>query len=364
MRVNFYSWLTLMMAAFVLLSEVSGAEKLTSMRVWHGANGKSFKGQFMDREGEVIHLVDVRGKVYKVPLSSLSENDRAWFNEAWANNQQKENKIEGLMKPGQVVFQEGHQLLPVAPIGFQRVKANKVTRLNIPQIDQSEYHNEDTNTLYASFVPFMLWWHNYKVVDVPIRRDDNEKRIIWLYKTLNKADLNTNYSDVRPFQKFFQKELKTDACFQILDLRMGARFRNIEKDKNKIIDRFSPEFLSQYCQGANATILTLQVYKNGRHTWSPEVPLVECRPTGEVVFYMYGNVKLTGRLEKKPPTKKRQHVRASNQPRYQIVIDNMVDTPGWFRNNNYTFFLEGGQMNGLMVIIPNMAEKIDLKENQ
>jgi len=334
--------------------------KLDDIRIWRNKKGSHFRGQFVNRAGDVIQVLDVKGKIYKVPLASLSAADRQWFDAAWKQEQGKKTRLKGLTKAGQVIVLKDDVLPKVAPMGFRRFAEDKVTRLNLPLVAQSEYHDEDFNNLSSSMVPFMLWWHNYKVVNTPANRDDNETRIKWLYKKLNRHELISRYGDCRGFENFFHKELKTSACFQILDLRNGKQVFEV----HKTLDRFSPEFLSKYTQGANATILGLPVYKKGRKEWTAEVPLVECSAQGDVVFYMFGDVKLTGKLEKLPLDKKAAAKRGDKLARYEIKINNMEDTPDWFQDREYTFFLEGKEKAGLIVIVPNVAENQDKGEDK
>lgn len=332
--------------------------KLRDVRVWRGESGNHFRGQFMSREGDIIELVDQKGKIYKLPLSSLSAADRMWFDEAWKKDQAKKNHIKALVQPGQAIFLKDGVLPGVAPIGFKRVPEDKVTRLNVPPLDQNEYRGaaKENNTLRTGLVPFIEWWHNYKVVKIPSRGDDSAKRIEWIFKSLNKYKLVAERFNPELFQGFCQKELKTTACFQVLDLRVRRQGYSSSKAKEGKLpdDRFSPEFLSKYARGANATILNVNVYANGRKQWTAKVPLVECRSSGKVVFYMYGNVKLMGKLVKKPDPKKPEDKKGTKQPRYEIVIDNIGDSPDWFQGRNYTFFLDDEDGVGLMVFVPNL----------
>ncbi|BDS06803.1 hypothetical protein NT6N_18430 [Oceaniferula spumae] len=319
--------------------------KLTDSRVWHGKNGKHFRGKFLGRDGETLRIQDTRGKIYNVPITSLSDDDRDWFKKAWDVQQEKENEIDALAKGGEVLIPKDFVLPSVAPIGFKRVPDESVTRRNIPPIDQSEYYDKDHNNFASSFVPFMLWWHTSKIVDVPSRRDDNERRIEWLYKTLNKCRFGQRHAR-NSYQSFFQEELKTTACFEVLDLRDALTVHAA----HKTLDRFNPEFLSQFTKGANATILSVSVYKGSRHEWTPDLPLVECTPGGGVIFYMYG-LKLSGKLEKLPAGKDRNAVQG-----YEIKILNMSDQPDWFQARDYSFKLEGKSGTGLVVVVPNVAD--------
>lgn len=320
--------------------------ELMDSRIWRGKNGKHFRGKFIGRDGDILRVQGSRGKIYRVPTTSLSDADRKWFQKAWVNQQQKENAIEGLAKAGEVEILKDLKLPAVAPIGYRRVPDEKITRRNLPLFDQSEYYDKNHTDFSSSMVPFILWWHNYRVVNVPSRRDDNERRIKWLYQNFNKCTIQSRYVDGRKLQKFFQKELKTTACFQVLDLRDGAAVYQA----HKTLDRFSPEFLSKYTVGANATILCVPIYKGSRYQWTAELPLVECEESGEAVMYMYG-LKLRGKIEKLPPGKRNDRL-----PRYEVKITNMGDLPDWFQARDYSFRLEGKDGVGLVVVIPNVAE--------
>ena len=346
-----------LLIAVALLSVISSVaeEKLRDSRVWHGKNGKHFRGQFVEREGDAIRIIDTRGKLYKVPLTALSEDDLNWFEKAWANSQQKENRIDALVKPGTVTLKEDLKFSKVAPIGYEVVAEEKLVRANLPVLTQSEYHDEDFNNMSSSLVPFFLWWHNYKVVSVESRRDDNERRIKWLYKELNDFSIGGRRIRAEELEKFCKQELKTKASFETIDLRHSS----ILDRQLKVVDRFSPQFLSQYTKGANATILSVRIYQKGNYQWTADVPLVDCTPDGKVTFYMYGDIKLTGKLEKLPFDEKVAKKLRSKLPRYEIKVDNMGEVEQWFQDREYTFFLEGGDYTGLVVIKPYKSMQLD-----
>jgi len=352
---------TILTSLFVLsimtvLSVAEEAARLTDSRIWHGKNGKHFRGQFMGRDGDIIRVANTQGKIFKIPLTSLSADDQKWFSKVWAKKEKAENHIDVLVKPGVVSLLDDCKIPKVAPIGYRRTLDTQITRLNIPSIDQGEYHDKDFNNYASSLVPFFVWWNNYKVIDVPARRDDNEKRIEWLYTNLNELDFRRRSGfRVDELQKFCQQELKTKHSFQVIDLCDGRKVHHHLKE----LDRFSPKFLSQYTKGANATLLAMCVYKNGRYEWTAEVPLIECKPTGEVLFYMFGDIKMQGKLEKLPFDAKEAKKRGDRLARYEIKVANMGDAPDWFQAREYTFFLEGAKETGLVVIVPNTAEKLD-----
>ena len=346
----------LLSVTFLLLMPSAAEDKLRDSRVWHGKNGKHFRGQFVEREGDALRIMDTRGKLYKVPLTSLSEDDLKWFEKAWAEEQKKKTRIDALMKPGTVTVKKDLKFSEVPPIGYETVPEDKIVRANIPVLNQGEYHDEDFNNLPSSLVPFFLWWHSYKVVNVESRRDDNERRIKWLYKELNQKRLDyRNGFNVQGLQEFCREELKTKTCFEVVDLRNGAAVLK----EFKVKDRFSPQFMSSYTKGANATVLAVNIYQKGHHQWTADVPLVECKPDGKVTFYMFGKIKLTGKLEKRPPDEKQSKRAGLVVPRYEIKIDNMGEVEEWFQNREYSFFLGGDRYTGLLVIKPYKSSQLD-----
>ena len=120
-------------------------------------------------------------------VSSLSGDDRKWFDEVWVVRERKLNKVEGMPKSGDIQNIAKHEKMDsVVPIGFKEVPAAMANRLNIPPIDQGEVYDEDYGTTGSALTPFIYWWHHSKVLEVPSRRDDDERRIEWLFKNLNK----------------------------------------------------------------------------------------------------------------------------------------------------------------------------------
>jgi len=342
-------FLLLVVILFSLLLPLMAEEKLRDSRVWHGKNGKHFRGQFLGREGDTLRIMSTQGKIYKVPMTSLSEDDLVWFKKAWSADQQKKTHIKALVKPGAVTLMKEWRFSKVAPIGYESIPDEKVVRANLPVLTPSEFRAEANNKTGSSLVPFFLWWHNYKVLNVPSRRDDHEKRVEWLFKTLNKKDFRySRLFDVTDLNEFCREDLEAKACFEVVDLRDAQGV----KSKLNVQDRLSPQFLSHYTQGANATILSVRIYKGGNYEWTAEVPLVECTPDGRVTFYMYGDIKLTGRLEKLPFDEKVAKKLGDRSPRYEIKVNNMSEAHDWFQDREYTFFLEGGQGVGLVVIKP------------
>ena len=329
-------WLVVLVFAIV---PCQGADemRLGESRVWHGKNGKHFRGVFVLRDEDVLHINSSTGKFYKVPIVSLSTEDQKWFTQAWAQRQHTVNKVEGLAKSGEVrVIEEEVKMDSVAPIGFKDVPATMLNRLSVPVIDQKEYHDKNYGSLGSAMVPFLLWWHHGKVLEVPSRRDDQERRLKWLFKELNEVDLNVR-SRGRGLQKFFQEDLKCKPMFRMIQL-----------------ETCDPESLAAQTKGANATVLRMASMKGRRNDGHWSVPVVSCDAQGNILFQMYG-LKVHGKMVLVPPDRKSRTPR-DRKPQYKITIANSDGHPDWFKDREYSFTALS-----VMVLVPYLPDGEDEK---
>ncbi|NWK55350.1 hypothetical protein HW115_06990 [Verrucomicrobiaceae bacterium N1E253] len=322
----------------LVFSSVAGQGPLYDSRVWHGKNGKHFRGKFLQRDGEVLQVASTAGKVYNIPITSLSESDQKWFNGMWQKQQVAESQIEGAVKAGDVEVVNASAFAGLPPLGFKKVSGKMTDRKNIPVIDQSEYYDKDWSSYGSALVPFIMWWHASGVMEVPSRRDDNERRIKNLYKDLNKTEWGDNRwsrQNAQDLQTYLKEELKAKVAFRLIQTPVK-----------------SPEHIAKYTQHGSAVIMPLTASENGRGGYSWNVPVKHCDAQGNIEFSKYG-LKLEGKMTLLPPDPK---AKGNGKPvsQYRIEIKNPAEHPDWFKDREYVYTVS--TLSSLVVLVPYLPD--------
>ncbi len=297
-------------------------------RSWTVA-GKPVSAQLESWVNDRMHVTlrAAGGKRIEMIVDEMGAADRAFVRAAMGAADEDALKREPLLETAPIF----------KPVGFP-------DRMKIPSIDHREYGQKGADAFPASFTNFVLWWDQEGVL--PIKLEGRfERKVEWVQTWLGRYcgtrnTVGTRMDDaIQGFGKYFDENLAERAAFK----------RHVTYD-------ISPESLSRYPIGWNATLLTLG-FRVNRDTYSQTVSLISASPDGAIVFAFNGII-AQGRivmLEKKDNSITRRFgihgaTQEINATTYEIKPDSELKLPNYLKGS--TIVLDPAFRHKLVVLKP------------
>jgi len=289
-------------------------------RLWTSKDGKTFRGSFhrVLPSGDKAEIADAQGKIYQIPLSVLSDADRALI-------------LKSPPVPAARVYKE----LPV------------LDRSRIPVINQGDFGQKSSDCVPSSFCNFLLWWDQEKVLEIP-KRGDFQKKADWIHTLMARLCVTRNNSGTslsvvkEAFEKYFKTELAEVATCEY------------EEDYD-----LRPENMARHTVGANATMLGMTIIDSRNKESGHWVALISVDPTGKLVFQTWG-ARFEGELkvlEEKPGEFYQIDGKKVPATKYEIRILNALSLLEWVREDGIRFVLDPAKRNGVFTIRPLVFQK-------
>jgi len=304
---------------YLLWAGVVHGQDFTGERLWTSKDGKTFRGIFhrVLLPGDKAEIADTQGKIYQIPLSALSDADRALILESPV--------------PAARVYKE----LPA------------LDRSRIPVINQGDFGQKSSDCVPSSLCNFLLWWDQEKVLEIP-KRGDFQKKAEWIHTLMARLCVTRNNSGTslsavkEAFAKYFKTELADVAtCEYEEDYDLG------------------PENMARHTVGANATMLGMTILDSRDKESGHWVALISVDPSGKLVFQTWG-ARFEGELkvlEEKLGEFYQIDGKKVPATKYEIRILNPLSLPEWVREDGIRFILDPGKRNGVFTIRPLVFQK-------
>lgn len=240
--------------------------ELAKPRVWKGKNGKSFKGQYLSEEGDVILVYAERlGKTYRIKRSNLSEETLAWLDAA---KKPKSSAKATSARP--------HK-------GYSKIDFSKMNRLQVPEFGEEEKVRAGTMWITDCFAPFLLWWDGNKTVEITRGGKTPEEKRTWIRAELSsgvraKAGPNEMQHVQKTLERHLKRHTKDEVRVTLEELSVSSSIQAAELTRNS---------------AATMAYLTSYSGKESKF-WFPAA-IVTCHKDGSIAFDIYGK-RFTGTM--------------------------------------------------------------------
>ncbi|MFT5107528.1 MAG: hypothetical protein ACI9UA_003161 [Pseudoalteromonas tetraodonis] len=240
---------------------------LHALTFWHGKNGKSIRGSFMQEKDGVIHVASDRGgQIFKLDPKNLNAKTLTWFKQAKAHQERKP------VKPN-----------PNDPFGgagkgskaeFKEIDQKQLDRSRIHPIDPKAYGLKPDQNGTQCFVPFFIWWDQNSNLPIAKGREFDDKAQ-WIYKELEKRfDRGRYLAGVEEFKECFDSYFK-------------AHYKDEASYSFNRAGIFDPASLPNAVKGSSATVLRLMVYSGNRKQWHIDSTVVDAKDDGSVSLIVF-----------------------------------------------------------------------------
>lgn len=292
------------------------AQNPSEERIWTGKNGASFRGTYsrsLEQGGKIEFLMS-SGKVAVVAFGNLSEKDQKVIREFETGGGTK----KAIDDPH--AFKE----LPIAD------------RRLIPERKAKDFGGTDNESMVDALWVSMLWWNASGVVPIP-KKGKFEKQAEWLHKELTRSiakggKSSTSLSDAKEgMEAYFKKRLDDIGTCRVTVIEEGL----------------NPASLAKLTEGNAIVILKMSMtYSNGR-SFTNCASVEKVNADGTFAMHLFGN-RFTGKMTLKKDSQETQE----KKKEYELVLNDRLEIPEFYRDQGAQFFLNANDWNGVLLLEP------------